>query len=615
MARNITVTFADGTSHTYQNAPDDVTPDAVEARASKEFGKQVTALDGGRNSAPKGPNAPNVIDRDTYLQQVQARKEAGPGFFEKGGTAQNVAGGLVRGAGSIGSTLLRFSPIDKVPEAIDEVKKAYNTFNGVSNKSLSDLVTGGKKEPSRDEVRREAMTNGLRLMGVDTDSTVFAVGKIGGEIAGTAGAGGALAQTLGRVPVLANNAAPLLNAIRTSGMTTGATGGNALANLATRAGGGAISGGLQAGMVNPEDAATGAAIGGAFPVVAKAVGATSGAIWNKISNALRSTVSDDVAALARRAKELGVDIPADRLVNNRPMNALASTLNYIPMSGRAATEDAMASQLNKAVSRTFGQDSSNVTMALRKASDKLGSEFDNVLSKNSVKVDKTLLEDLANVYNKAERELGADALKPITKNIDDLMAKGATGEIDGQAAYNIKRELDRLGRGNTTTAFHALELKGKLMDALDRSLGADGAAAFAKTREQYGNMLALEKLAKNGAEGEISAARLGNMQNINNKPLQELADIAAQFVKARESAHGSMQRAVVGTVGGLTAGPVAVAGGAGAGRLANALMNSKSLTGAMTGSPAEKNALMKLLTSQEGQQLMYKLAPALSAAQ
>lgn len=55
MPRNITVTFEDGTSHVYQNAPDDVTPDAVEARAAKEFGKRVTAMDGGRKAAPVTP--------------------------------------------------------------------------------------------------------------------------------------------------------------------------------------------------------------------------------------------------------------------------------------------------------------------------------------------------------------------------------------------------------------------------------------------------------------------------------------------------------------------------------------------------------------------------------
>ena len=57
MPRNITVTFGDGTTHTYQNAPDDVTPDSVQARAEKEFSKSVTSLDGGRNTAPV-PSAP-----------------------------------------------------------------------------------------------------------------------------------------------------------------------------------------------------------------------------------------------------------------------------------------------------------------------------------------------------------------------------------------------------------------------------------------------------------------------------------------------------------------------------------------------------------------------------
>lgn len=46
--RNITVTFADGDTHIYQNAPDDVTPEQVTARAQREFGKTVTQLDGGR---------------------------------------------------------------------------------------------------------------------------------------------------------------------------------------------------------------------------------------------------------------------------------------------------------------------------------------------------------------------------------------------------------------------------------------------------------------------------------------------------------------------------------------------------------------------------------------
>ena len=55
MPRDITVTFDDGTSHVYRGAPDDVTPDAVQTRAAKEFGKTVKSLDGGRQAAPAAP--------------------------------------------------------------------------------------------------------------------------------------------------------------------------------------------------------------------------------------------------------------------------------------------------------------------------------------------------------------------------------------------------------------------------------------------------------------------------------------------------------------------------------------------------------------------------------
>jgi hypothetical protein len=50
MPRNITVTFDDGSTHVYQNAPDDITPEMVTERAKKEFSKAVKALDGGRSA-------------------------------------------------------------------------------------------------------------------------------------------------------------------------------------------------------------------------------------------------------------------------------------------------------------------------------------------------------------------------------------------------------------------------------------------------------------------------------------------------------------------------------------------------------------------------------------
>lgn len=66
MPRNITVTFADGTTHVYQNAPDNITPEVVSARAQKDFGKQVQSLDGGRGGAPKPTPATKPKPRESW---------------------------------------------------------------------------------------------------------------------------------------------------------------------------------------------------------------------------------------------------------------------------------------------------------------------------------------------------------------------------------------------------------------------------------------------------------------------------------------------------------------------------------------------------------------------
>jgi GH24 family phage-related lysozyme (muramidase) len=114
-------------------------------------------------------------------------------------------------------------------------------------------------------------------------------------------------------------------------------------------------------------------------------------------------------------------------------------------------------------------------------------------------------------------------------------------------------------------------------------------------------MLELENLAQNGAEGGISVGRLANLKGINNPELQELADIAAQFVKTRESNHGAAQRAFAGMgaagIGSMVGGPVGALAGLGgsmaAGRAANGLLNSQALKNSLLRAPGTEatNAL------------------------
>lgn len=170
---------------------------------------------------------------------VSAPAVASAGHNIKQG-AGNLLAGAVRGAGSIGATIL--APYD--------IAKDYLDGKGLSLES--------------NRARRAGIDGGLELMGAEPDSMLYKGGKIAGEIAGTAGAGGVLAkgaQALGA-------SAPLVSSLASGGLNV--AGRSGLAGLATRAVGGAATGGITAGMVNPEDAGTGAMIGGALPVAAKA---------------------------------------------------------------------------------------------------------------------------------------------------------------------------------------------------------------------------------------------------------------------------------------------------------------------------------------------------------
>src|SRR5574340_487160 len=184
------------------------------------------------------------FDPDAYLAQKIPQDTSLMQDIAQG--AGNVLAGAVRGAGSIGATIL--SPLD------------YSGITGMTS-----------------EERRAKIDEGLRSMGAQPESLLYKGGKIGGEIAGTAGAGGVIARGLSAVPAIARAAPGFIQSVRSGGMIADGAG------LGVRAAGGALTGGAMAGMVNPEDAATGALIGGSLPVGVKAAGEVGKYIGGKIS--------------------------------------------------------------------------------------------------------------------------------------------------------------------------------------------------------------------------------------------------------------------------------------------------------------------------------------------
>lgn len=208
----------------------------------------------------------------------------------------NLGAGAIRGAGSIGATIL--APFDAAARAMN----IENSFIG-----------------RRD--RRDAMTEGLRSMGADPESGSFQVGKIGGEVAGTLGVGGALASGAR----LAGASPAIVSALQTAGMTAGPT--NTAANLATRVGAGAVTGGVSAGIVDPENAGTGAVIGGALPVAARAANAIMGGIRQLIG--LQTGAGETALSTAYSAGQTGGRTAQKFTENMRGKNPVASQMTEV----------------------------------------------------------------------------------------------------------------------------------------------------------------------------------------------------------------------------------------------------------------------------------------------
>lgn len=295
------------------------------------------------------------VDND----QISQDAKAGPSFLgEVGRQFGNLAAGGIRGAGSIGATLLY--PVDK----------AQDLYYGDRGPNVTGLVTG-QQPLSRNEQRRQDMGSALSELGADTNSAAYKVGKLGTEVAGTAGVGGAVANLAGRAPAIAAAAPNLLTAIRTGGMSAGnATG---LTGIGARVTGGAINGGASAGLIDPAQAGTGSLIGAGLPVAAKVAGETG--------NLIGTTASNLAGSASKRLMQSAIKPTIAQLKSGDADTAVQTLLDYginPNKTGVAKLRDLIDTK-NSEISNAIGAstatvDKGNVLSALGGVRQKFGNQ-------------------------------------------------------------------------------------------------------------------------------------------------------------------------------------------------------------------------------------------------
>lgn len=324
--------------------------------------------------------------------------------------------------------------------------------------------------------------------------------------------------------------------------------------------GGAMAGGATMGAMQPvgsEDSrvanmALGAATSGAAQGVLKGIGR----IAQPIKKALSPVDEKAVATL----KNAGVPLDAAQASGSqRAMQAKRFlTDNPLTASGQTKQFEKTAAGFTAASLKEIGENADVADEAvLGRAAKRIGKSFEDIALRNAIKADNQLLNDLADVAQKAPRELESSQAQVILSQVDEIMDKAAGGSINGKAYQNIKSTLDRISGGpNQQVGYWARGLRDKLDEALQRSAQGDDYAALKLARKQYG---ALEKItAAVNPDGNVSPAKLYNATNvkgfgqkkamatgIRQTQLQKLAKAGKRIIPERMPNSGTAPRAAL----------------------------------------------------------------------
>lgn len=471
----------------------------------------------------------------------------------------NTQAGLVRGAGSIGNTIL--SPLDYAARAVG----ADNDYFGPNGAIL------GRTD------RREAMDQALQSMGAETDSFGYGAGKLTGEILGTAGAGGAIANGLSKVPAIAQYAPSVINAIRSGGFSTGAKVAPGalpfLQNQGVRALGGAITGGTSAAMVNPEDAGTGAVIGGVAPAVTKTLGLLGGAIGKQFRPAAATST------IAQDALDRGAPLGIADITDGKFTKAVRSVLNDAPLTGGIGAKQNAAKQawFNKAVGETFDAAEEKLTpQVMDIAKKKMGAEFDRIWGGNVLNVDDTIMNSMSDARKNAAM-LPKGERNRVLSIIDDFegqIQQGADGQIviPGDVANRYQSKIREVAENATGFLKNDMNnLRKDIVSAFNRSVSKEDAAALALNQSKYKAFKTVEPLLAKGEAGvagreagDIPASLLSNAvfnsygSNLSKTELGKLSKIGSQFLVDRTpqtggSLRAGIQNGAIGSILGLGA--------------------------------------------------------------
>lgn len=307
---------------------------------------------------------------------------------------------------------------------------------------------------------------------------------------------------------------------------------------------------------------------------ARMAGAVAGALAPSVAARAVTPfpITAERAAFVRTLENEGVPLSAGQITGNRGLQYAESLLEDLPgpmASPRArAFRDQQGDAFSTAAMRRVGENAPATPDTVRAARDRIGQQFDDISSRNSVIADQDLANDIGATVMEYARVLPANQKQVfgnMAGDIVDVFANGGT--MPGKQYQEIRSRLSRMAqsaRQNDPEFSNALRgLRNSLDDAFRRQVRPEDAAGLDTARRQYGNLKTVERAATGGGEGaafgRMTPAQLrqsvasGNNRGAYARGEGDFADLAraGQAVMTPLPNSGTGQRnAVAGLLGG-----------------------------------------------------------------
>lgn len=259
--------------------------------------------------------------------------------------------------------------------------------------------------------------------------------------------------------------------------------------------------------------------GTAFEPVARGVGALAGSFAPSM---LSRAVTPFPASPARQAatdtlRREGVGMTAGQATGNKALQYFESEMG----GGRAANivED-QGEQFTRAALRRVGEDATHATPeVVDRALTRIGGQFDDLAARNTANLDPQFGRDLGAAAMRYAEHVPESQRAPVVQNLvaDLATLMQQTGRLTGDVYSAFRSRIDSAARGAAADPQLSTALRGvrdSLDDAMERSISGADQAAWREARNQYRNMLVVEKAAtgagENAALGIISPSQLRN---------------------------------------------------------------------------------------------------------